>query len=157
VKHLKIATVTICWILLVAATKGTEVTAAQINQFQIGNATILDVEGKLGMPQRSGPGANGGTALDYILMDESANAAASIPVARLVAGAMNLHETRVEFQFDTSGHLVGVQTSQRDLVCPHKVCGVDRLSQPWVSVQTQGDGDAPTDPVSLGHGCATRL
>lgn len=138
-KIAKISAVTICWLLLVAATKGTEVTAAQIGQFAVGTATVLDVEGKLGMPQRSGPGANGGTTLDYILMDESANAAASIPIARLVAGAMDLHEIRVEFQFDAAGRLATIQTSQRDLVCPHKVSGADQLSQPWTPLPTQGD------------------
>ena len=138
-KSAKILGTAVCWFLLVAATKGTEVTAAQIGQFPVGTATVLDVENKLGMPQRSGPAAAGGTALDYILMDESANTASSIPIARLVAGAMNLHETRVEFQFDAAGHLAAVQTSQRDLVCPHKVCGADQLSQPWTPVPAQGD------------------
>ena len=57
----------------------------------------------------------------------------------LVAGAMNLHETRVEFQFDAAGHLAAVQTSQRDLVCPHRVCGADQFSQPWIPVAAQGD------------------
>lgn len=120
-------------------TKGTEVTQAEISQFQAGVATIGDVEAKLGMPQRSGPFGNGGTTADYILMQESANAASYVPFARLVAGAMNLHETRVEFQFDAAGHLAAVQTSTRDLVCPHRVCGPDQLSQPWAPSQTQGD------------------
>ena len=114
-------------------------TAAQISQFQVGVATVLDVEGKLGMPQRSGPTSDGGTALDYILMNESANAAAYVPLVRQVAGAMNLHETRVEFQFDGQSHLVAVQTSQRDLVCPHRICSADELKQPWTTLQTQGD------------------
>ena len=138
-KFLKVCVIAGCWMLLCAATKGTQVTAQQIGQFQIGVATVLDVEGKLGMPQRSGPTANGGTALDYILMDESANAAAYVPLARLVAGAMNLHEMRVEFQFDGQSHLIAVQTSQRDLVCPHRVCSPDQLAQPWTTLQTQGD------------------
>lgn len=120
-------------------TKGTEVSQTEIGQFQTGVATIGDVESKLGTPQRSGPLASGGTTADYILMQESANAASYIPVARLVAGAMNLHETRVEFQFDSAGHLAAVQTSTRDLVCPHRVCGPDQLSQPWIPSQTQGD------------------
>ena len=139
VKLAKISAVAVSSLLLAAATKGTQVTAAQIGQFAVGTATVLDVENKLGMPQRSGPAATGGTALDYILMDESANAASYVPVARLVAGAMNLHETRVEFQFDASGHLAAVVTSQRDLVCPHKICGAGQLSQPWTPVATQGD------------------
>jgi len=138
-KSAKVLGTTICWFLLVAATKGTEVTAAQIGQFAVGTATVLDVENRLGTPQRSGPAATGGTALDYILLDESANAASYVPLARLVAGAMNLHETRVEFQFDAAGHLAAVQTSQRDLVCPHRVCGADQFSQPWAPVATQGD------------------
>ena len=91
------------------------------------------------MPQRSGPTADGGTALDYILMDESANAAAFVPLARLVAVAMNLHEMRVEFRFDGQSHLIVAQTSQRDLVCPHKICSADQLAQPWTPLQTQGD------------------
>jgi hypothetical protein len=138
-KSAKILGTAICWFLLVAATKGTEVTAAQIGQLPVGTATVLDVESKLGMPQRSGPAATGGTALDYILLDESANAASYVPLARLVAGAMNLHETRVEFQFDAAGHLAAVQTSQRDLICPHRVCGADQFSQPWIPVPAQGD------------------
>ena len=138
-KSAKVLGTAICWFLLVAATKGTEVTAAQIGQFTVGTATVLDVENKLGMPQRSGPAATGGTALDYILLDESANAASYVPLVRQVAGAMNLHETRVEFQFDAAGHLAAVQTSQRDLVCPHRVCGADQFSQPWTPISTQGD------------------
>ncbi len=139
VKVLKVCAIVGCWLLLCAATKGTEVTTAQISQFQVGVATVLDVEGKLGMPQRSGPTSDGGTALDYILMNESANAAAYVPLVRQVAGAMNLHETRVEFQFDGQSHLVAVQTSQRDLVCPHTICSADELKQPWTPLQTQGD------------------
>lgn len=122
-----------------AATKGTEVTAAQIDQFQKGVATVTDVENKLGIPQKSGPAPSGGTAADYILLDETANTAANIPFARLVAGAMDVHEVKVEFQFNSSGHLSDVQTSQRDLVCPHRVCGADQLNQPWTPSPTQGD------------------
>ena len=138
-KILKVSAIASCWILLCAATKGTEVTAAQISQFQIGVATVLDVEGKLGMPQRSAPTSSGGTALDYILLDKSANAASYVPLARLAAGAMNLHETKVEFQFDGQNHLTAVQTSQRDLVCPHTACSADQLRQPWTPLPTQGD------------------
>jgi hypothetical protein len=43
-KILKVFAIAGCWILLCAATKGTEVTAAQISQFQIGTATVLDVD-----------------------------------------------------------------------------------------------------------------
>jgi hypothetical protein len=55
-KIAKILGAAVCWFLLVAATKGTEVTAAQIGQFAVGTATVLDVENNLGMPQRSGQG-----------------------------------------------------------------------------------------------------
>jgi acyl carrier protein len=44
-KILKVFAIAGCWVLLCAATKGTEVTSAQIAQFQIGVATVLDVEG----------------------------------------------------------------------------------------------------------------
>jgi hypothetical protein len=138
-KLLKVSVIAGCWVLLCAATRGTEVTATQIGQFQIGVATVLDVEGKLGMPQKSGPTSDGGTNLDYILADGSANAASYIPLVRLAAGAANIHETRVEFQFDGQSHLIAVQTSQRDLVCPHRVCPADQLSQPWTPLPTQGD------------------
>jgi hypothetical protein len=49
-KSAKILATAICWFLLVAATKGTEVTAAQIGLFAVGTATVRDVENKLGMP-----------------------------------------------------------------------------------------------------------
>jgi hypothetical protein len=126
-------------LLMIAATKGTEVSSAQIAQFQVGAATVTDVENRLGMPQRSGPSPSGGTAIDYILFDESPNAASAVPFARLAAGAMNVHETRVEFQFDGQGHLSGVQTSTRDLVCPHAACGQTQMSQPWTPSTAEGD------------------
>jgi hypothetical protein len=141
----RVAILTVFSLLLLATgagadqTKGTEVTQAEISQFQIGVATIQDVEAKIGMPQKSGPLDNGGTVADYILLQESANAASYVPFARLAAGAMNVHETRVEFQFDSQGHLAAVRTSTRDLVCPHRVCGSDQMSQPWTPSQTQGD------------------
>jgi hypothetical protein len=124
---------------LIAATKGTEVAQTQISQFQIGAATMTDVQGRLGMPQKSGPMPNGGTALDYNLLDESPNGASFVPLARLAAGAMNVHEVRVEFQFDAAGHLAAVRTDQRDLVCPHAACGQNQMDQPWTPSPTQGD------------------
>ena len=87
-KIVKVSAIALCSLLFIAATKGTEVSQAQIGQFQIGTANVLDVEGKLGQPQRSGPTSDGGTALDYILMDESPNAASFVPLARLAAGAI---------------------------------------------------------------------
>jgi hypothetical protein len=138
-KIVKMSAAAVCCLLFVAATKGTKVSQAQISQFQIGAAAVLDVEGKLGMPQKSGPTPDGGTALDYILLDESPNAASFVPLARLAAGAMELHEVRVEFQFDAAGHLAAVKTDQRDLVCPHKACGPDQMNQPWTPSPTQGD------------------
>jgi hypothetical protein len=138
-KILKVSAIAVCSLLFIAATKGTQVSQAQIGQFQTGTATVLDVENKLGMPQKSGPMPDGGTALDYILLDESPNAAAFVPLARLAAGAMDLHEVRVEFQFDAGGHLAAVRTDQRDLVCPHKACGPDQMNQPWTPSSTQGD------------------
>jgi hypothetical protein len=138
-KLLNVAAVAIGSLMLIAATRGTEVTQAQIAAFQTGVANITDVEGKLGMPTRTGPSGSGGTALDYILLDEAPNAASAVPFARLAAGAMNLHETRVEFQFDAAGRLAAVQTSTRDLVCPHRACGADQMNQPWTPSPTQGD------------------
>jgi hypothetical protein len=38
---------------------------------------------------------------------------------------MNVHETRVEFEFDKSSHLVGTVTNQRGMVCIHKNCPTD--------------------------------
>lgn len=138
-KLLKVSAIALCSLLLIAATKGTQVSQAQIGQFQIGAATVTEIEGKLGMPQRSGPMPNGGTAIDYILLDELPNAAAFVPLARLAAGAMNLHEVRVEFQFDTAGRLAAAKTDQRDLICPHAACGPDQMNQPWKPSPTQGD------------------
>ena len=138
-KLAKVFAIALCSLLLIAATKGTEVTQEQIGQFQIGTASVLDIESKLGQPQRSGPTPDGGTAVDYILMDEAPNGASFVPFARLAAGAMNLHEVRVEFQFDPAGHLALVKTDQRDLVCPHKACGQDQMNQPWTPSPTQGD------------------
>lgn len=138
-KLFKLCAVAAAGVLMIAATKGTEVSAAQIAQFQVGAASVNDVENKLGMPQKSGPAPGGGTAVDYILLDELPNAASAVPFAREVAGAMNLHEVRVEFQFDAGGRLAAVQTSQRDLVCPHHACGPDQMSQPWAPSPTQGD------------------
>jgi hypothetical protein len=112
-----------------AGTRGTVVTQAQIDQFQKGTATITDVEGKLGMPQKTHPLDNGDTVVDYILLEEQANVASYIPGARLVAGGMNVHETRVEFEFDKASHLVGATTNQRDMVCIHKNCPTD--TTPW--------------------------
>jgi hypothetical protein len=138
-KLLNVSAIAVCSLLFIAATKETEVSQAQIGQFQIGAASVTDVEGKLGMPQKSGPMPNGGTSLDYNLLDESPNGASFVPLARLAAGAMNLHEVRVEFQFDTAGHLAAVRTDQRDLVCPHAACGPDQMNQPWTLSPTQGD------------------
>jgi hypothetical protein len=116
---------------LIAATRGTEISQSQIDQFQKGTATISDVESRLGMPQRSRPSQNGGTLVDYILLDESANAASYLPFARLVAGAMYVHEVRTEFEFDSSGHLVSAQKGQRDMVCPHRTCPPDEMNRPF--------------------------
>ncbi|HKT53881.1 MAG TPA: hypothetical protein VJP88_05485 [Caulobacteraceae bacterium] len=138
-KLIKVCTVSAAGLLMIAATKGAEVSAAQIAQFRVGVATVTDVENKLGMPQKSGLAPGGGTAIDYLLLDESPNATSAVPFAREVAGAMNLHETRVEFQFDVQGHLATVQTSQRDIVCPHHACGPAQMSQPWIPSPTQGD------------------
>jgi hypothetical protein len=138
-KLARVSAILLCGLLMMAATRGTEVTQAQIAQFQTGVATIMDVESKLGLPQRTETLGDGDTAADYILMQESANAASAVPFARLAAGAMNVHEIRVEFEFDTSGHLVGVQTAQRDLVCPHAACPGSELSKPWTPVSTPGD------------------
>jgi hypothetical protein len=44
-----------------------------------------------------------------------------------VTGGMNVDEIRVEF--DTSSHLVGAVTNQRDMVCIHKNCPAD--TAPW--------------------------
>lgn len=128
-----------CAVLLSAGTRGTEVSQAQIAQFQTGVATIMDVETKLGMPQKTIQLDNGDTAADYILLQESANGASYVPIVRLAAGAMNVHEVKVEFEFDKAGHLVSVQTSQRDLVCPHRVCSDEVKSQPWTPSPTPGD------------------
>jgi hypothetical protein len=129
----------VCCVFLIAGTRGTEVSGPQIDQFQKGVSTIVDVETKLGMPQKTGPLANGDTAADYILLQESANGASYVPFARLAAGAMNVHEVRVEFEFNPAGHLVDVQTSQRDLVCPHRVCTDEQKSEPWTPAPAQGD------------------
>jgi hypothetical protein len=48
---LKISATALCSVVLIAATKRTEVSQAQIGQFHIGGAIITAVEGKLGMPQ----------------------------------------------------------------------------------------------------------
>ena len=138
-KLLKVSAILICGALLIAATKGTEVTQSQIEQFKKGVATIMDVETKLGMPQKTRQLDNGNTAADYILLQESANGASYVPFARLAAGAMNVHEIRVEFEFDPSGHLVTVQTDQRDLVCPHTACPPDQMNKPWTPSPTPGD------------------
>jgi hypothetical protein len=128
-KLVKISAILVCATLCMAGTRETVVTQAQIDQFQKGTATLGDVEGKLGMPQKTHPLDNGDTAIDYILLEEQANTASFIPGARLVAGGMNVHEIRVEFEFDTSSHLVGAVTNQRDMVCIHKNCPTD--STPW--------------------------
>ena len=116
-------------LLLTAGTRGTEVTEAQIDQFKPGVATVADVESKLGLPQKTRPLDNGKTAADYILLQEEANTASYIPLARLAAGGMNVHETRFEFTFDASGHLIGEETNQRDMVCIHKNCPTE--TTPW--------------------------
>jgi hypothetical protein len=138
-KFIKVSAGLGCLVLLTAASRGTEVNLSQINQFQKGVTTIMDVETKLGRPQRTGPMDNGDTALDYILAETSANAASYVPFARLIAGAMYVHETRVEFEFDASGHLANVQTSQRDMVCPHRVCTDEARKEPWSPAPAQGD------------------
>jgi hypothetical protein len=138
-KLLRVAALAGSSLLLMAGARGTEVSQAQIAQFQPGVATLSDVEAKLGAPTKTGPSSGGGTAVDYILLDETPNAASAVPFARLAAGAMNLHESRVEFQFDASSHLVAVATSTRDLVCPHRACTADQLSQPWTPSPTEGD------------------
>ena len=66
-KLIRVAAVLACGLLLTAGTRGTEVSQAQMDQFQKGVATIMDVEGKLGMPQRTRQVDNGDTAADYIL------------------------------------------------------------------------------------------
>jgi len=47
-KLLKVSAILICGALLIAATKGTQVTQSQIEQFKKGVATILDNRGKAG-------------------------------------------------------------------------------------------------------------
>ena len=116
-------------LLLTAGTRGTEVTQAQIGQFKPGAASLADVESKLGLPQKTRPLDNGKTAVDYILLQEEANAASYVPLARLAAGGMNVHETRFEFTFDASGRLIGEETNQRDMVCIHKNCPTE--TTPW--------------------------
>jgi outer membrane protein assembly factor BamE (lipoprotein component of BamABCDE complex) len=128
-KLVRICAILSCAAVCMAGTRGTVVTQAQIDQFQKGTATMTDVESKLGMPQKTHPLDNGDTAVDYILLEEEANAASYIPGARLVAGGMNVHEVRVEFEFDKSSHLVGAVANQRDMVCIHKNCPTD--TTPW--------------------------
>jgi hypothetical protein len=128
-KLVRVAAILSCAVVCMAGTRGTVVTQAHIDQFRKGAATLTDVEGKLGMPQKTHPTDNGDTAIDYILLEEEANAASYIPGARLVAGGMNVHEIRVEFEFDNSNHLVNVTTNQRDMVCIHKNCPTE--STPW--------------------------
>ena len=128
-KLVKTTAILACAVVCMAGTRGTVVTQAQIDQFQKGAATLSDVEGKLGVPQKTHPLDNGDTAIDYILLEEQANTASFIPGARLVAGGMNVHEIRVEFEFDASSHLVGTMTNQRDMVCIHKNCPTD--TTPW--------------------------
>ena len=124
-KLVKASALIACALLVAAGTRGTEVTQSQIDQFQKGTATVADVEGKIGLPQKTLSMDNGDTAVDYILLDESPNAASFVPGARLVAGGMNVHEVRTEFEFDKSGHLVGVTVNQRDMECLHKNCPTD--------------------------------
>ncbi|MGD0190928.1 MAG: hypothetical protein ABSD74_09330 [Rhizomicrobium sp.] len=128
-KLVKTVAILSCAALCMAGTRGTVVTQAQIDQFRKGISTLGDVEGKLGMPQKTHPADNGNTAIDYILLEEEANTASYIPGARLVAGGMNVHEIRVEFEFDASSKLVGVTTDQRDMVCIHKNCPTE--TTPW--------------------------
>ena len=128
-KRVKISAILSCAVLCMAGTRGTVVTQSRIDQFRKGAATLTDVEGKLGMPQKTHPMDNGDTAVDYILLEEEANTASYIPGARLVAGGMNVHEIRVEFEFDASSHLVGVTTNRRDMVCIHKNCPTG--TTPW--------------------------
>ena len=52
---------------------------------------------------------------------------------------MNVRETRVEFQFDPSGHLAAVESGERDMVCPHAACPADQMNKPW----TPTAGPAP--------------
>jgi hypothetical protein len=96
---------------------GTQVQQSQIDEFQKGVATVADVEGKLGTPQSTGQTASGGQTLTYVYAKGSPNAASFIPVVRWSAGSAKWHSTRVEFEFDNTGHLLNTQSSQSDTDC----------------------------------------
>jgi len=97
--------------------RGTQVQQPQIDQFQKGVATVADVEAKLGKPQTIGQTANGDQTLTYVYAKGSPNAASFIPVVRWAAGSAKWHSTRVDFEFDKTGHLLSSQSSQSDTDC----------------------------------------
>jgi outer membrane protein assembly factor BamE (lipoprotein component of BamABCDE complex) len=97
--------------------RGTQVQQSQIDQFQKGVATAADVEARLGKPQSTGQTANGDQTLTYVYAKGSPNAASFVPVVRWAAGSAQWHSTRVDFEFDKSGHLLDTRSSQSDADC----------------------------------------
>ena len=97
--------------------RGTQVQQSQIDQFKKGVATEADVQAKLGKPQSIGQAANGNRTLTYIYAKGSPNAASFIPAVRWAAGSAQWHSTRVDFEFDKTGHLLSAQSSQSDTDC----------------------------------------
>jgi outer membrane protein assembly factor BamE (lipoprotein component of BamABCDE complex) len=97
--------------------RGTQVQQSQVDQFQKGVATEADVESKLGKPQSTGQAANGDKTLTYVYAKGSATATSDVPVVRWMAKGTQWHSTRVDFEFDKTGHLVNTASSQSDTDC----------------------------------------
>lgn len=100
--------------LSACTTVGTQVEQSQVDQFQRGVTTPVDVQARLGAPQETGHKDNGDTTLSYVYVKGTPKAATFIPVVGIFAGGTDMHQTRVTFEFDPSGHLLTVESAQGD-------------------------------------------
>jgi hypothetical protein len=103
---------------------GTPVYPLEIQHFRTGITTAGDVEATLGVPQVERRKGNGDTVLLYVYTRALPIPPRSSPFAGLPVDSTRLDTTRVAFEFDPTGYLLGAASARSATHCILGMCGV---------------------------------
>lgn len=93
------------------ASTGVEVNNEQLSQFKEGVTTESEVVAKLGQPNTVSQTPHGKTLI-YVYAHAQARPASFIPIVGIFAGGADVRSTSATFNFDKSGVLKSVYSSQ---------------------------------------------
>jgi len=95
------------------STTGVQVSAAQAQQFTVGQSTVSQVEAKLGQPTGSTTNSDGTQTITYTQENNQADPMAYVPVAGMFSYGSKTNVHAVSFLFNRYGVLQSYRTDNR--------------------------------------------